>query len=109
MGVDIKEGGCIVVCENTKNFRSVRESYRFRALQPLSLKGYEGKLVNAFVPVGKMEIQNIFNPDRSLFVGREEILQDLSNACLEKDGLIVLNALQTGIGSTAVLSELLNR
>ena len=59
MGVDIKEGGCIVVCENTKNFRSVRESYRFRALQPLSLKGYEGKLVNAFVPVGKMEIQNI--------------------------------------------------
>ena len=106
MGVDIKEGGCIVVCENTKNFRSVRESYRFRALQPLSLKGYEGKLVNAFVPVGKMEIQNIFNPDRSLFVGREEILQDLSNACLEKDGLIVLNALQTGIGSTAVLSEL---
>ena len=106
MGVDIKEGGCIVVCENTKNFRSVREFYRFRALQPLNLKGYEGKLVNAFVPVGKMEIQNIFNPDRSLFVGREGILQDLSNACLQKDGLIVLNALEAGIGSTAVLSEL---
>ena len=47
-------------------------------MQPLSLKGYEGKLVHAFVPIGKMEVQNIFNPDRSIFVGREAILNDLN-------------------------------
>ena len=109
MGVDIKGGGCIVICENTKNIRSVRERFRFRALQPLSLKGYEGKLVHAFVPIGKMEVQNIFNPDRSIFVGREAILNDLNDACLTKDGLIVLNALNEGIGSTSILSEFSQR
>ncbi len=109
MGVDVKMGGYIVVCNQTRNIRSVREQWRFRALPPLKLKGYDGTFVSAYIPVGICEIRDVLNPDHAAFIGREGVMKDLLQSCKTQEGLTVLNALEDGAGLSTVLSELAQR